>query len=79
MPSDLIILGRNVGIFGTFNDCVYMASSFLDFKPHDGVALLSGDVEFNFDTGMMTAFDESGEPTFTIDFIPIIAALPKSP
>jgi hypothetical protein len=74
--TEAIILGRFIGHYNGWNG-EELNICLCNFTPLDGLGLPGGDVWFDFMIGKATAYNEDGTISLDVDFVPIIANLPR--
>lgn len=70
------VLGRVIGTATGWDMHDTMVFGFYDFEPADGVPLLGGQVDVNFETGKFTVYDDDGAPVTSIDLVSALAGVP---
>lgn len=75
---DWVIMGRAVGKASAWDQVDTWEMVLYDFVPADGVALPTGDVNFNFELGLATTYSDSGTILETVDIVEAISHLPQT-
>lgn len=75
---DWVIMGRAIGTASSWDQVDTWEIVLYDFTPAGGVALPTGDVNFNFETGLATTYSDSGTIIETVDIVDAIAHLPQT-
>jgi len=70
------VMGRVVGTASGWDQADTFEMVLYDFVPLEGLPLPRGDfVNFNFETGLVSKYDDTGKPTDVVDFVEAVAHL----
>lgn len=77
--SDCTVLGRNIGTATGWDQVDTFVMMLHDFEPVDGVDLPSGDINIDFEKGVVVAFDDDANVISSKDIVLALFDVMKEP